>query len=172
MLTQQLGGEKRKLQKECNYDEMMHWSDWDYWFGCEYEQYRVVYDNLSESLKSGTIIGDGRVEEQLKRFAIALERMEDVLLSDVVHKTTNWEEHSARWSNELESILRYERHCLRRKEVRQERCDRYEDERAHWGYAAENPSLCTFNGGWIFSSKNSSACIAMLTQQLGHESIV
>ena len=54
-------------------------------------------------------------------------------------------------------------------EVRKERSSRYEEERAHWEYARENPSLCTFNGRWMFSSQTSSRCIAMLMQQLGHE---
>ena len=62
--------------------------------------------------------------------------------------------------------------CIRRREVRLKRSDQYAEEEIHWHYAMENPSLCTFNGRWIFSAKNSSRCIAMLTQQLGHESIM
>jgi hypothetical protein len=57
-------------------------------------------------------------------------------------------------------------------DVRQERSNRYVEEQEDWYYSKSYPSLCTFNGRWMFSSKNGSGCIAMLTQQLGHESIM
>jgi hypothetical protein len=60
--------------------------------------------------------------------------------------------------------------CIRRREVRQERRNKLEanwaEELAHWQYSSKNPRLCTFNGRWLFSSKVSTRCIAMLTQQL------
>ncbi|KAL3808361.1 hypothetical protein ACHAXA_003849 [Cyclostephanos tholiformis] len=62
--------------------------------------------------------------------------------------------------------------CIRRREVRLVRSNRYEEGVAHWHYAAKKPSLCTFNGRWMFSSKNSSTCISMLRQQLENQKIM
>ena len=101
--------ESRKEHKEENYWEEMHYSDWGYWFGCEYEQYRAVYDRLLKLLKFGRIFGDAKIQEHLNIFSGALERMENVLVSDVLHKTEHWCHHSARWSKEFEVMLRFER---------------------------------------------------------------
>ncbi len=38
-------------------------------------------------------------------------------------------------------------------------------------YSDENHSVCTFNGGWMFSSKINAGCITMSTQQLRHEQV-
>ena len=101
--------EARNEQKEYNYSEEMHYSDWGYWFGCEYGQYKAVYDRLLKSLKFGRIIGNAKVQEHLNRFSGALERMEKVLVSDVLHKTEHWCHHSERWSDDFEDIWRFER---------------------------------------------------------------
>jgi hypothetical protein len=101
--------EARNEQKEYNYSEERHYSDWGYWFGCEYGQYKAVYDRLLKSLKFGRIIGNAKVQEHLNRFSGALERMEKVLVSDVLHKTEHWCHHSERWSDDFEDIWRFER---------------------------------------------------------------
>jgi hypothetical protein len=126
--------EARNKQKEYNYSEEMLYSDWEYWFGYEcnggywfgfwagweYGQYKAVYDRLLKSLKFGwIIIGNAKVQEHLNRFSSALEQMEKVLVSDVLHKTENWCQHSERWSNEFEDILRFERLLCQYRNCRQ-----------------------------------------------------
>jgi hypothetical protein len=72
-----------------------------------------------------------------------------------------------RWRGWKDDFLRYERSWERCKDL-EENCA---EEMAHWEYSAENPSVCTFNGNWLFSSRINSRCIAMLTQQLEHERV-
>lgn len=62
--------------------------------------------------------------------------------------------------------------CIRRRWVGFVRIDRRRVERSEntW-YWTEEPSVCTFNGRLLFSSKIKSKCIAMLTQQLKHKKV-
>jgi hypothetical protein len=110
----------RNEQKEYNYSEEMHYSGWGYWFGSEYERYKAVYDRLLKSLKFGwVIIGNADVQEHLNRFSSALERMEKVLVSDVLHKTEHWRHHSERWDVEYEGIWNFERLLCQYRNCRQ-----------------------------------------------------
>ncbi|KAL3776465.1 hypothetical protein ACHAW5_006911 [Stephanodiscus triporus] len=68
-----------------------------------HERYRAAYDRLLRSLEIGRTIAD----KHLNRFSGVLERMEKVLFSD--HATYDWRHHSARWLQDLEDILRFER---------------------------------------------------------------
>ena len=61
--------------------------------------------------------------------------------------------------------------CIRRRDVRRDRLNRWYEGLDHWQYSEYFPSVCTFNGRWLFSSKRNSRCIAMLTHQLENERI-
>lgn len=106
--------EARNEQKEYNYSEEMHYSDWEYWFGywfgTELPAYKAIYDRLLKSIKFGwmwIMIGNATVQEHLNRFSVALERIEKVLMSDVLHKTEHWRHHSERWHAEFEDMWRF-----------------------------------------------------------------
>jgi len=101
--------EARKEQHEYNYWEEMRNSDWGYWFGPFYELFKSVYDRLLKSLKFGQIIGNAKNQEHLNGISVALERLEKVLVSDVLHKTEHWCHHAARWSEVFEDMCSFER---------------------------------------------------------------
>ena len=114
--------EARNEQKEYNYSEEMHYSDWEYWFGTELPPYKAIYDRLLKSIKFEWMwitIGNATVQEHLNRFSVALERMEKVLVSDVLHKTEHWRHHSERWQDEFEDIWHFERLLCQLRNCRQ-----------------------------------------------------
>ena len=101
--------EARNEQHKYNYREEMRNSYWGYWFGPFYELFKAVYDRLLKSLKFGRIIGNAKIQDHLNRFSGALERMEEVIVSDVLHKTDHWCHHWARWSKNFEDMRSFER---------------------------------------------------------------
>ncbi len=97
-----------------------------------------------------------------------------VLTQQLKHKKVNEMRSYKKWVR-IKRRQQVERSRRRERLVRIERRTRVEENRSeewkHWQYSAENPTVCTFNGRWLFSSKVNSKCVAKLTQQLKHEDV-
>jgi hypothetical protein len=126
---------KCERKDEDNSNEQRIFSNWDCCFGYHtyymYGRYWAIHDRLLKSLKNRMIIGDRRVEENLNRFSIVLEQLENEVMCDVALKITyldwedNWDEDNelwARWGNEYTYIVRYERSICRCRQCRRPAC--------------------------------------------------